>query len=429
MNFKDHLKKYLNQEEIDNLIASFDQKDEHALLLNTKKMSEETFKKYFPNIQKHPFVDNGYFYDKNEYELGKHIFHEMGIYYLQEPSAMIVSSLLDPKQDDVILDMCSAPGGKCIQAALKMQNTGVIVANDLSNQRCSILLNNIERMGISNTLITNNDFSKIYKNYQNYFDKIILDAPCSGSGMFRKDDKMFKDWTIQKVYKFAEIQKQLIHLAFSMLKEGGTLVYSTCSYSYEEDEEVVQYLLDNFDNALIEDIENNKYFHKSESNIGIHLFPSKFNGEGHYICLITKGLKNEQNTNKINNVRTIDTIKCTNLKTFGTTIFSLPKDIKTKGLNIVRYGLKVSEIKGKDEIYSYHLSHALDAHEHTCALKESSVRAYVKGETIQNFLNYPNGMILLTYENVPLSFAKIVNNSIKNHFPTYLRNKNFKTSD
>ena len=429
MNFENHLKKYLNPKEISDLISSFAQEDKHALLLNTKKMDEKTFKTYFPNIKKHPFVENGFYYDKNEYELGKHIFHEMGVYYLQEPSAMIVSSLLNPKPNDIVLDMCSAPGGKCIQAALKMQNSGAIIANDLSNQRCSILLNNIERMGISNTIITNNDFSKIYQNYQNYFDKIILDAPCSGSGMFRKDDKMLNDWSIQKVYKFAEIQKQLIAIAFYMLKEGGTLVYSTCSYSFEEDEEVVQYLLDNFDNALIENIPSSEYFYKSNTALGIHLFPHKFNGEGHYICLITKGEKNEQNTQNINNIRTISSIKSTNLKQFGTTNFSLPVDIKTKGLNIIRYGCKISEIKGKDEIYSYHLSHALDACEYTCDLKESFARTYARGETIPNEQNHANGMILLTYKNIPFSFGKVVNNTIKNHFPTYLKNKTFKFFD
>ena len=423
MNFKEHLKKYLNDEQINDLIESFKEEDKHALLLNTKKITKEKFKKQFPNIIEHPFVENGFYYDKKEYEFGKHIYHEMGVYYLQEPSAMIVASLLNAKQNDVVLDMCSAPGGKAIQTALKMENTGVIIANDLSNQRCSILLNNIERMGISNTLISNNDFSKIYKNYQNDFDKIILDAPCSGSGMFRKDDKMIADWSIEKVHRFSLIQKELIDIAFSMLKQGGTLVYSTCSYSYEEDEEVVRFLLEKNEDAKIIQIEKNDKFYVDKSGLGIHLFPHLFEGEGHYICLISKGDKSENLNETTPHTRTIESLQNGNKKQFGNTFFSLPIDVKTKGLNIVRYGLKIGELKGKDLIYSYHLSHSVDYYEHACAIKEGLLGAYVKGESIPNENNFKNGMILITYNGIPLSFGKVVNNIIKNHYPNYLRYK------
>lgn len=423
MDFVNHLKKYLNEKEIEKLITSFNEKSKHALLLNTNKMDEKTFLSYFPNITPHPFVKNGFYYDKDEYDLGKHIFHEMGVYYLQEPSAMIVSSLIDFKENDIVLDMCAAPGGKSVQAALKLNNTGAIISNDLSRQRCSILLNNIERMGISNVVITNNDFSSIYQNYINYFDKIILDAPCSGSGMFRKDDKMLLDWTYEKVLKNSAIQKQLIDIAFSMLKEGGLLVYSTCSYSYEEDEEVIQFLLNKYDNANIVQINKDDRFYVDKSNLGIHLFPSIFNGEGHYICLISKGQFTSNNIPIKENKRTIETIKKGHIEKYGDTTFALPLKVKTKGLNIVRYGVKVATIKGKDELYSYHLSHCIDKFSHACDIKESLLGAYIHGESISNELKLKNGITLLTYKNIPFSFGKIVNSTIKNHYPNYLRTK------
>ena len=142
-------------------------------------------------------------------------------------------------------------------------------------------------MGLSNLLIISNDFSKLYHNYQNCFDSIVLDAPCSGSGMFRKNDLMKDDWSINKVYKFSEVQKELITYAYSMLKPGGKLIYSTCSFSYEEDEEVIEHLLSDTDAEVIQ-FESNLYFYQSKSKLGIHLFPHLFPGEGHYICLIKK---------------------------------------------------------------------------------------------------------------------------------------------
>ena len=251
MDFLTHLKRYLSDEEIEQLFDSLNETDKHALLLNTDKLSEEKLLNIYPHLVKHPIVKNGYLYDKNEYQLGKSVLHELGAFYLQEPSAMLVSYLLQPEKDSLLLDLCAAPGGKTVQASLLMNNTGLIVSNDLSFPRAKIIKENSERMGLSNLLIVSNDFSKISHKYQNYFDSIILDAPCSGSGMFRKNDLVKDDWSINKVYKFACIQKELITYAYSMLKPGGKLIYSTCSFSYEEDEEVIEHLLSNFDAEII----------------------------------------------------------------------------------------------------------------------------------------------------------------------------------
>ena len=272
MDFKEHLYQSLPKDEVDQLIDSFSSEDYHAVLLNLNKISDEEFLKEFPLVKPHPIVKHAYLYDKNVYPLGKHIYHELGYYYLQEPSAMVVSSLIDFKETDLVLDMCTAPGGKTIQAALKMNNQGLVIANDLSFSRCGLISNNLERLGLRNVIIINNDLSKIYQRYLNTFDKIILDAPCSGSGMFRKNDEMIKDWSINKVYKFQEIQKSLIEIAYQMLKPGGLLSYSTCSYSKEEDEDVINYLLERTD-AEVVDISKYGY-----ATIGIRLMPSHFEG-------------------------------------------------------------------------------------------------------------------------------------------------------
>lgn len=418
MDFKEHLKSYLDDVEINELLHSLDNKPTHALLLNTNKISKMQFVKMFPNIKQHPIVENGFIYDENEYEFGKHIFHEMGVYYLQEPSAMCVSYLLDIDEGDKILDLCAAPGGKTVQASLKLKNTGCIIANDISKPRCDTLLQNIERMGISNVLISNNDFQIIYKSYLNYFDKIILDAPCSGSGMFRKNEDIKNDWSYNKVLKFAEIQKQLIVMAFQMLKPGGELIYSTCSFSKEENEDVIDYLLNYFENASLLPFKETKFFYKCRTNpIGVHLFPFKFEGEGHYICKIKKdggcnGIEKEQFGKSI--------------KQFGDFVFSLPFNIKCDKLHIVRYGLKHGEYKNKNFIPSYHLSHSYDdfLNNYMCyELNDELFEKYIRGESIR--INIEKGWILLTFKNIPLCFSKSDGMILKNHFPKYLRNKHF----
>ena len=165
MTFEEHLKKYLNENEIAQLTQSFLNEEKKAIYLNINKMSEKTLKTLFPNIKNHPIVPNGFLYNKNEYELGKKIYHEQGAYYIQEPSAMLVAHFLDAKPNEIILDLCAAPGGKTIQTALKMNNTGLIVANDLSKSRANVLLSNIERMGISNVVVTSLDFKNQYQKF------------------------------------------------------------------------------------------------------------------------------------------------------------------------------------------------------------------------------------------------------------------------
>ncbi|MFA6675834.1 MAG: RsmB/NOP family class I SAM-dependent RNA methyltransferase, partial [Bacilli bacterium] len=210
MDFKSHLLKYLKKDEIDRLMNSLTENDRHAVLLNPHKMNDNTFVQLFPHVIPHPLVKHAYLYDKNEYELGKTVEHELGAFYLQEPSAMVVSSLLDFQTGDLVLDLCAAPGGKTVQASFLMDGTGLIVANDIAHNRAMAIKENVERLGLGNVLIISNDFSKIYHKYKNIFDKIILDAPCSGSGMFRKDKRFKEDWTYAKVLKNQALQKELI---------------------------------------------------------------------------------------------------------------------------------------------------------------------------------------------------------------------------
>ena len=428
MDFKLHLKKYLNDEEINSLLESFNDEDKHSLLLNTSKISNEDFLNLYENITSHPLVKNGYYYDKNEYQFGKLFMHDAGVYYLQEPSAMIVASLLQPNENDIVLDMCAAPGGKTIQASLLMENKGLIFANDLSYARAKILSSNVERMGRKNIVVTSMDLKKFPSSYNGKFTKIILDAPCSGSGMFRKDDKFLLDWTYEKVLKCAETQKELIDIAHRLLSSGGTLIYSTCSYSYEEDEEIVQYALNTYDDLELIKIPENQYF-KSYNNIGIHLFPSCFEGEGHYICLLRKKGNIESiylpNNKQKPNPKYIKTLKDLGLENTyplyaNDSLYALDFNIDLTNITVLRAGLKVCEFIKDNIIPDYALSHYLPS-DNSIDLSEEQKNKYIHGDTFNINDSYKNGFYIVSYNNINLGYVKVVNGVCKNHYPKGLR--------
>lgn len=424
MEFFEHLKKYLNNEDIKALEQSLDGFSKHALLLNTEKMNEETLLSLFPHLIKHPIVKNAYLYDKNEYDLGKSVYHELGCFYLQEPSAMLPAYLLNPSENDLVLDLCAAPGGKSMQASLLMNNKGLIISNDIAKNRAFAISENAERLGRGNLLIINNDFSTIYQHFLNTFDKIILDAPCSGSGMFRKQNEMREDWSIAKVYKFAEIQKSLILMCYKMLKEGGEMVYSTCSFSYEEDEEVIKYLLDNSD-AEIEKIDINPlYYVDKKLPYGIHLLPSLFPGEGHYICLIKKpGVLKKNNRKEINRKLPyqIETNGYRYYQKFGDYLYMQDKEINLKHFNVIRYGVKVGQIDKNDIRFDYHYAHFIEAFQNIYEVNDSQIEKYFLGEAINE--SCPKGYVLIKYQGINVDIAKSDGRIIKNRLPKGLRKK------
>ena len=419
MDFKTHLKKYLTDQEIDLLIESLNQDSKHAVLLNHRKMKDNEFLLTYPNVIPHPIAPHAFIYDKNVYDLGKSLEHELGAFYLQEPSAMTVSCLLNFSENDTVLDLCAAPGGKSIQVSFLMNNKGLILANDISRARAGKILENIERLGIGNTMIVSNDFSLIYQNYRDIFDKIILDAPCSGSGMFRTNDLVKMDWTFEKVLKCQETQKQLILIAYEMLKPGGILSYSTCSFSYEEDEEVIEHLLANT-NAQLSPIVNNPLFYTTKSAIGVHLFPHIFPGEGHYICHIKKP-SHPFTMIRESMFKTYEKpiLGCSNVLCYGSALFGVSKFFPIKGLSIIRYGVKIGEISGDIIKYDVHYARFIETFIQETSLDRHQSLEYLKGNYIS--LNNPRGFVLVKYGSLNIDIAKSDGKIIKNRYPKYLR--------
>lgn len=424
MDFKNHLKKYLSEEDISRLIESFSHKENKGFYLNGSKMSKETLLSLFPNVKPHPIVPNGFIFDQDEYKLGKLIYHELGAYYIQDPSAMLVAHYLDPKPGQKILDLCAAPGGKSVMTSLLMKNEGLLLSNDLSKPRANILLQNVERMGLGNVVVTSYDFKNFYKDLSEQFDGIILDAPCSGSGMFRKMEEMKADWTYEKVLKNASIQKELILMAYSMLKPGGTLIYSTCSYSYEEDEEVIEYLLSKRDVKLeyIEDF--NGFYRSKKYPQTIHLFPHLFCGEGHYIAKIKKpGILTSYKDEEI----IIQKQEFSKGNSRQISSFKLNKKLPQKVLEYaLRPGLFLGTKIGDKFIPSHHYSHYEKADNSISLSKEEAIK-YLKGESLTKN-NLESGYRFVSYLGMNIGVSHVSNGTLKNLYPKGLR-KLFKIDD
>lgn len=417
MDFAKHLESYLTKEEISSLISSLDEKEHKGLILNPNKMDPKRLKSLFSSVKKHPFVESGFLYDQEIDQPGKKIYHEQGAYYIQDPSAAIVASLLPIKEGQRVLDLCAAPGGKTTQISLRLGQNGLVVANDLSKQRAITLLQNIERMGLGNVVVTSLDFKNIYQQFLGYFDHIILDAPCSGSGMFRRSEEMKKDWTFDKVLKYAKIQQNLIEIAYSMLKPGGNLIYSTCSYSYEEDEEIIEYLLEKTDAKLIQIPEITGNFRSKKYPETIHLFPHLFPGEGHYIALIKK--PGQLSLNKLQN---IDIYRSRQSKGKSTEIehFVLPQEISNKLIELsLRPGLLKETKIDQKIIPSHHYSHACGS-THSIELTKEETIQYLQGNVIYK-KNPQEGYSFVSYQGINLGVVHLVNNQLKNLYPKGLR--------
>lgn len=426
MDFKTHLEKYYPQDIVDQLLTSLEKEDFHAVLLNPKKMNEKLLFSLFGELEQHPFVNHAYYYNKERLPLGKNVFFDAGGYYLQEPSAMIVASLLPIKENDLILDMCAAPGGKTSQLAFRYPNN-LIISNDLSYQRAQILSSNVERFGFDNVIVTAMNPKNFPSRFKGLFNAIVLDVPCSGSGMFRKTSEMKDDWTYEKVLKCASIQKELIELASSYLSNDGYIIYSTCSFSYEEDEAIILEFLKNHDDFEIINLNTNESFYSHETlKEAIHLFPSKFNGEGHFMALLHKlGNKIIQNTkikkskNKYESLLKEFPLNQYEIIERNDILYGLRFPFNYDNLTILRLGLELGTINKNRFIPSLALSRSLSWNK-DIALNEEQKNKYLHGEVLSVDHNY-NGYYTVSYQGLTLGFVKVSNGLAKNHYPKGLR--------
>ncbi len=277
-------------EEYPAFVQSYEQPRKNGLRVNTLKIDPERFEKIAPfRLSRIPWTEEGFFVDPED-AVSRHPYYDAGLYYLQEPSAMTPAAVLDVRPGMKVLDLCAAPGGKATALGAKLKGEGLLIANDISASRCRALLRNIELAGITNAYVTNEVPSRLAERFPETFDRVLLDAPCSGEGMFRKEEAVIRAWTPEKNAQCAQIQKDLIIAAASMLRPGGQMVYSTCTFSELENEEVIRHLLENVPEMHLCRIPYREGFAcgRGEMSACVRLWPHKIAGEGHFIALLEK---------------------------------------------------------------------------------------------------------------------------------------------
>lgn len=434
-------------------LESYEKERYQALRVNPLKADREDF------LQKAPFTlrtvtwePNGFYYDKDDAP-GKHPYHAAGVYYIQEPSAMAPAAYLDAQPGERILDLCAAPGGKSTQIAAAMRGEGLLISNEIHPARAKILSENIERMGIRNAMVTNESPQSLAKMFEAYFDRIMVDAPCSGEGMFRKNADACDEWSPENVAICAQRQAEILECAASMLRPGGRMVYSTCTFAPEENEGTISRFLEKHPEFSIVDVPH--YETMSEGVAAwtdapqpglertIRLFPHHVDGEGHYLAVLgkagsvsdnyegycargpEKGIPERDAKEYLDFAK--DTLRVKpegKLIRFGEQLYLAPEEMPaTKGLKVLRPGLHLGTMKKNRFEPSHALALALRPedvlHSYDMEGESREVRMYLNGQTLQE--DGEKGWYLMTVDGYSIGWGKLAGGMIKNHYPKGLR--------
>lgn len=438
--------KYLNKmkellgDEYDDYLNSFNEKRIHSLRVNNAKISNEEFERICPfKIKRIPWIENGYYFDEND-RPSKHPYYYAGLYYLQEPSAMTPANVLPIEKGDIVLDACAAPGGKSLELASKLGDSGLLVSNDISVSRAYSLLKNLELGGHKNIYVMAEDISKLSKKFVKSFDKILIDAPCSGEGMFRKDPSIIKEWEDKGNEYYANLQKDIVKSAVSMLKDGGMMVYSTCTFDKSEDEDIVSYILSLDDDLKLERINEYEGFTRGiDMDEAIRLYPHKLQGEGHFVALVKKDTPKtvtvkKKHVSKIDSKEAEEFIKLIKrdfddgyFEIINNNLYFIPEyDFEKKGLRILRSGLLMGEIKKHSFEPSMALALNLKMNEFknviNLSVDDKRVISYLKGETI-SVPEAKDGWVLVCVNGYSLGFGKMQSGIMKNKYAKEWRYK------
>ncbi len=442
--YLDAMKRLLG-DEFQAYLDSFNEKRLYGLRVNNLKISTEDFLKISPfKLKKIPWIDNGFYYDEED-KPAKHPYYYAGLYYLQEPSAMTPANILPVEPGDKVLDVCAAPGGKSTELGAKLNGTGLLVSNDISASRAKALLKNIEVNGIGNVVITCEEPGKLISTFEEFFDKILIDAPCSGEGMFRKDNKLIKSWQTNGPEYFAPIQRSILHQASQMLKPGGYMLYSTCTFSKLEDEDnISEFLANHPDFSLIDIFDSGiSSIHPYEGftkGIGlpqcVRIFPHKMQGEGHFVALLKKDGEAVQDVPVRGKAVKLPgeleafleelsfEIPSSDIVIQKENVYYLPPLAgKLKGLRAMRTGTLLGELKKNRFEPSQAFAMTLkDGQYSSCVrlkISDDAVIRYLKGETIEvdeSCVTGNNSMKLIMVDGFPLGWGKYNNGQVKNKY-------------
>ncbi|MBQ8833728.1 MAG: RsmF rRNA methyltransferase first C-terminal domain-containing protein [Oscillospiraceae bacterium] len=376
-----------------------------------------------------PWEPLGYYYDPDS-RPGLHVFHEAGVYYLQEASAMAPVSLLDPQPGEKVCDLCAAPGGKTTQIAGRMNGEGFLLCNEINPKRAKILSRNIERMAVPNALVTNEHPETLAKRFPGFFDRVLVDAPCSGEGMFRKEEAAVTDWSQETVEMCARRQAEILHSAAKMVRPGGRLVYSTCTFAPEEDEGAVAAFLDAHPEFAPEIIDAPWFV--SVENGGHRMWPHKLLGEGHFAAVLRKNggeegdiplSKGEKLPKEWQAFAKELGIRLPEGKAvfFGQNLFWAPAELPDiSRLKVLRPGLELGTVK-KDR---FEPAHALALWLKGCEnvqdfpADSDEMARYIHGDVVPS---EKKGWCLVTAGGYSIGWGKGDGRVLKNHYPKGLR--------
>jgi NOL1/NOP2/sun family putative RNA methylase len=436
--FIDNMKKlFADPSEAANFFASFEKPRHQGIRINELKISVEDFAENFGGIEPIPWCKQGFYYIGSRPPSKNPLYHA-GLYYIQEPSAMSAANLLDVQPGDKVLDLCASPGGKSTQIASALGGSGLLVSNEINFGRTPQLVRNIEMAGVKNAVILCEKPSRLAPRFPSYFDKILVDAPCSGEGMFRKDPEAIAAWDKNKSARLAAIQKDILCEAAKMLATGGFLVYSTCTFTPIENEDVVEDFLNDqrdFESVCI----NHEHFGISPANLGLatnnadaaRIWPHRHRGEGHFIALLQRRggtlpptLK-QQSIPKFTNKYFDEFCKkylksplAAEILEHRGNILALPHICpNVSGLNILRLGVPMGTLKKGRFEPSYALAMSLRPTDFAESAvinlppEDPRVAAYLGGQTFE--IAAPDGYSLFCVAGHPLGFAKILNSRLK----------------
>ncbi len=457
--FKARIKEELDNKEYEAFLASYEKKPLAGLRLNRLKIDPKKWDSISPStLRKIPWIDNGYYYDANDWNASKDPYYYAGLYYIQEPSAQTPANILPVEPGMRVLDLCAAPGGKSTELTAKLQGKGLLVSNDISATRAKALVKNLGVFGSKTSLITSCEPGQLLKFFHKFFDRILVDAPCSGEGMFRKEPVIMKNWEQYGTGYYNDIQKDIILKASDMLTPGGYMLYSTCTFSPDEDEGTMDFLLNNRPEMEIVPIPSeNEYegfdtghpeyigsFHDEIKN-AVRIWPHKMEGEGHFCCLLHKkeGEVGLSCQTKISPVKLskeeedffasygLSKDEMKRIEAHGDKLYLIPEGLPDiTGLRILRNGLYIGDRrKGRFEP-SQPFAMSVKASEAKYFLKlpyeDPRIEKYLKCETIDitEEEKEKNGLadiakgeyILVGLNDYPLGWGKLSGTTIKNKY-------------
>ncbi len=400
-----------------------------SIYVNQNKISVEKFKQIVDfNIEQIPYEKAGFYVDNEK--RGRHPLHHAGAFYMQEPSAMFTINSIKFNGDEKVLDLCASPGGKTIQIANRIPN-GVLVSNEIVKSRSEILYSNVERMGLKNVIITNETPYNLANAYGDTFDVVVVDAPCSGEGMFRRGEEVVNEWYPEINEMCARRQLEILYEADKMLKQNGKLIYSTCTYSLLENEHVVNEFLKQCDYELL-NIETDlpKGINMPQA---VRLYPHKVKGEGQFVAVLKK---REANTNmsesslKLTNSKMTNDFMKTHLVTQGDFVeyknysyYTSQKDLIKKKINYVSIGVRLGQVVNKRFEPHHNLFTAFGKDfkiKLELEFKHDIVKKYLRGETFD--VDLPDGFGVMMVDGCAVGGFKVSQSKFKNYYPKGLRN-------